>query len=147
MERLLLNIAILAGFSAAAAGAAMSDQIVRYNIGARLDPANKTITGRETLAWRNESPERISELRFHLYLNAFQNEKSTFIRESGGQLRGDTMSKDDWGYIEIKRMQEAGRGDLTGAIRSFIPTTIMPMIGLSSPWPCRSPSRRAAPSP
>jgi hypothetical protein len=121
MERLLLTTTLLAGFSASAAGAAMSDQVVRYTIGARLDPAGKTITGRETLAWRNESPDSIAELRFHLYLNAFQNEKSTFIRESGGQLRGDTMSKDDWGYIEIQRMQEAGRGDLTHAIRFIHP--------------------------
>jgi len=43
------------------------------------------------------------------------------IRESSGQLRGDTMSKDDWGYIEIKRMQEARGGDLTGAIRFIHP--------------------------
>jgi len=99
----------------------MSDQVVRYQIGARLDPAGKTITGRETLSWRNESAAAVPELRFHLYLNAFQNEKSTFIRESGGQLRGDTMSKDDWGYIEIKRMQEAGGGDLMGAIRFVHP--------------------------
>lgn len=121
MERLLLTTLLLAGLSGSAAGAAMSDQIVRYNISARLDPASKTITGRETLAWRNESPDTIPELRFHLYLNAFQNEKSTFIRESGGQLRGDTMSKVDWGYIEIKRMQEAHGSDLTHAIRFIHP--------------------------
>jgi hypothetical protein len=120
MQRLVPAIALLAAFCPAAP-AAMSDQIVRYNIAAHLDPAAKTITGRETLVWRNESPDTIPELRFHLYLNAFQNEKSTFIRESGGQLRGDAMSKDDWGYIEIKRMQEAARGDLTHAIRFIHP--------------------------
>jgi len=121
MHRFLLAVTLLAGLWAPAASAAMSNQVVRYTIAARLDPSNKTIIGRETLAWRNESSDTIPELRFHLYLNAFQNEKSTFIRESGGQLRGDTMSKDDWGYIEIRRMQEAGGGDLTGAIRFIHP--------------------------
>jgi hypothetical protein len=121
MGRLLLSAALLAGLSASPAGAAMSDQVVRYTIGARLDPAAKTIAGHESLSWRNESPDSVSELRFHLYLNAFQNEKSTFIRESGGQLRGDKMSNDDWGYIEIKRMQVAGGGDLTHAIRFIHP--------------------------
>jgi len=78
MHRRLLAVTLFAGLFAPAASAAMSDQVVRYTIAARLDPANKTITGRETLAWRNESPDAIPELRFHLYLNAFQNEKSTF---------------------------------------------------------------------
>jgi hypothetical protein len=70
MER-LLPATLLAVLSAPSASAAMSEQIVRYTIGARLDPAGKTITGRETLAWRNASPDSIPELRFHLYLNAF----------------------------------------------------------------------------
>jgi hypothetical protein len=121
MKRMVPRIAVLAGFFAAGASAGMSDQIVRYNIRARLDPATQTITGQETLVWRNESPDKIGELRFHLYLNAFQNEKSTFIRESGGQLRGDAMSQDGWGYIEIKRMREAGGSDLTGALRFIHP--------------------------
>ena len=117
----LLGAVLLAGFLTSAALAALSDHVVRYDITARLDPAAKTITGHETLTWHNESPDAVPELRFHLYLNAFQNERSTFIRESGGQLRGDTMAKDDWGYIEITRMQLASGRDLTHVIRFVHP--------------------------
>ncbi len=108
-------------FLACAAGAPMSDQVVRYNIRAQLDAAKHAVTGQETLTWRNESADAVGELRFHLYLNAFANEKSTFIRESGGQLRGDRLARDGWGWIDVKRMQIQGGPDLTGAIRFIHP--------------------------
>src|SRR5271157_5181407 len=113
--------ALLLALLAFAAHAALSDHIVAYRIRAELDPARKTVTGHQTLTWRNTSPNPVRELRFHLYLNAFQNEKSTFMRESGGQLRGDRASKDDWGYIEVQRMQVAGGADLTRALRFLHP--------------------------
>jgi hypothetical protein len=103
------------------AQAALSEHIVAYSIHAELDPAKKTVTGQETLTWRNTSRDAVGELRFHLYLNAFQNEKSSFMRESGGQLRGDHASKDDWGYIEIRRLQVAGGADLTRALHFIHP--------------------------
>src|SRR5579863_1252957 len=112
---------LFAACFAFAADAALSDHVVSYRIHAGLDPTRKTVTGRQTLTWHNTSPDTISELRFHLYLNAFQNEKSTFMRESGGELRGDRASKDDWGYIEVLRMQIAGGADLTKAIRFVQP--------------------------
>ena len=43
------------------------------------------------------------------------------MRESGGELRGDRMSKDDWGYIEVQRMQIPGGADLTHALRFIHP--------------------------
>jgi len=102
-------------------GAAANTPIVDYRIRARLDTAQKAIDGQETLTWRNDSPDTIRELRFHLYLNAFQNEKSTFMRESGGQLRGARIPKEGWGYVEVRKMQVAGGADLTPAIRFIHP--------------------------
>ena len=56
----------------------------------------------------------IRELRFHLYLNAFRNEKSTFMRESGGQLRGTTIDRNEeanaYGSIDILSMKRRGTG-------------------------------------
>jgi hypothetical protein len=112
---------ILLALLAATAHAALSDHIVTYNIRAQLDPGAHTVTGQETLTWRNTSTDTIRELQFHLYLNAFQNEKSSFMRESGGHLRGDQASKDSWGWCEVKRMRIAGGADLTGAIRYIHP--------------------------
>ncbi len=106
---------------AATAHAALSEHIVAYRIRAELDAARKTVAGHQTLTWRNTSPDTIRELQFHLYLNAFQNEKSSFMRESGGELRGDQASKDDWGYIEVQHMQIPGGADLTHSIRFIHP--------------------------
>ena len=100
---------------------ALSGSLVSYRITADLDPGLKTIAGKEILTWRNDSAGPVGELRFHLYLNAFQNQKSTFMRESGGQLRGDKASKGDWGYIDIKRLQISGGPTLTSAFRFIHP--------------------------
>jgi hypothetical protein len=115
----IIRALALAALTCSLLGAAAP--IVDYHIRARLDTSLKAIDGQETLTWRNDSPDSIGELRFHLYLNAFQNEKSTFMRESGGQLRTDKMPKEGWGYVEVRKMQVAGGPDLTPAIRFIHP--------------------------
>ena len=117
----MVRFFLLALLAIALPAAALSDRIVAYRIRAELDTSKKTIFGSEMLTWRNASEHLVGELRFHLYLNAFQNTRSTFMRESGGQLRGDRSSKDGWGYIEVRHMQIAGGADLTHSIRFVHP--------------------------
>src|SRR5260370_11569297 len=89
-----LGLALLVGcLGGLPAGAALSRRVVAYRIHAELDPQKKIVIGRETLTWTNDSPDAVGELQFHLYLNAFQNEKSSFMRESAGQLRGARATK------------------------------------------------------
>lgn len=116
-SRLLAAIALLA---AAPVYAALSKHIASYDIKARLDPDKKTITGSQTLTWLNDSPDTVPTLRFHLYMNAFKNEKSTFMKESGGQLRGDKADNTDWGWIDVKSLRLPG-ADLTRSIRFIQP--------------------------
>ena len=61
------------------------DPIVQYKIDARLDAKAKTIKGREVIQWRNHTSDTIPDLQFHLYLNAFKNNLSTFFREGGAE--------------------------------------------------------------
>jgi hypothetical protein len=68
-----------------------SARVANYDIKVTLDTKNKTLRGSQTLVWINKTSKPISELQFHLYLNAFKDENSTFFKESGGQLRGDKM--------------------------------------------------------
>ena len=90
----------------------LSPRLANYQIDVTLDPATKKLNGRETLTWKNSSTDVIRELRFHLYLNAFRNEKSTFMRESGGQLRGTTIDRNEeanaYGSIDILSMKRRG---------------------------------------
>ncbi|MFZ2491529.1 MAG: M1 family metallopeptidase [Thermoanaerobaculia bacterium] len=83
-----------------------------YDIAVRLDPKAKTLHGRERIRWRNGGSEPVGELWFHLYLNAFRNSESTFMRESGGKLRRDRMPDEGWGWIEVKSVRRADGVDL-----------------------------------
>ena len=99
-----MKYALLLLFFAHAALAQLSPRNANYEIDVSLDPATKRLAGRQTLRWRNTSNDLIAELQFHLYLNGFKNDKSTFMRESGGQLRGEYIDKNDklaWGSIDL----------------------------------------------
>ncbi|WP_018617711.1 M1 family metallopeptidase [Spirosoma luteum] len=93
----------------------LSPRLANYQIDVTLNPVTKKLAGLETLTWKNASPDVIRELRFHLYLNAFRTDKSSFMRESGGQLRGVTIDQDAkenaYGSIDILSMKRRGSGD------------------------------------
>ena len=91
--------------------------VADYTIEVRLDPEQKTLDGRERVTWRNPSPDAVSEVWLHLYLNAFRNSESTFYRESGGQLRRDRMAEDGWGSIDVTSLRLADGADLTKTMR------------------------------
>ena len=72
-----------------------------------LDPEAKTVGGFEILTWKNQSQHRVDEFWFHLYLNAFKNNRSTFIQEAGLELpwKGEEERQELWGYTEIRSIQ------------------------------------------
>ncbi|GAA3410137.1 M1 family metallopeptidase [Paenibacillus hodogayensis] len=80
----------------------LSKHIVAYHISVQLDPQQKTLTGAESLTWKNPGSQPVSELYLHLYPNAFQSKKSTFMRESGGKLRQDEMKGNSFGSMAIE---------------------------------------------
>ncbi|HEU0014542.1 MAG TPA: M1 family metallopeptidase [Longimicrobium sp.] len=49
-------------------------QAVRYSIQAELDPADRRITGRERIVYRNRSPNALPQVMFNLYQNLFTEE-------------------------------------------------------------------------
>jgi hypothetical protein len=65
-----------------------ADPNANYTLSARLDPATRAITGVGRLEWRNRTAAPASELRFHLYWNAWRDPYSTWMREIA--LAGDT---------------------------------------------------------
>lgn len=91
----------------------LSPRIANYDIDARLDAEKKLIFGNEWLTWKNTSSDVIDELRFHLYLNGFRNNKSTFMLESGGRHRNYKMDDDGWGFSNINKIVLESGVDLT----------------------------------
>ncbi len=89
-----------------------SPRNANYSIDVTLDHAARTLTGREVLTWRNISPVTTSELRFHLYYNAWRNTRSTWMR---GRARGRGLAQHDrpeadWGWIDVTRIRLLGVG-------------------------------------
>ena len=82
-----------------------SPRNANYDIDVRLDHAARTLTGRETIHWRNISSNPTSELQFHLYWNAWRNVESTWLRER--RLAGNfTPPRDDaWSSIDVTRLR------------------------------------------
>lgn len=103
---------------------ALSNRIANYDISVKLDAIKHTLEGKEKLTWKNTSTDEITELQFHLYLNAFKDKNSTFMKESGGNLRRDKMdnsSKENFGSINILSMSIRGGENLTKKIKFIQP--------------------------
>lgn len=102
-------------------------QTANYDIDVTLDPAARTLTGREVITWRNPGEIAAYSIRLHLYWNAFRNTKSTWLQQR--HVVGDNPFEDadaaDFGYsnvTKIVRLMDDGREvDLTQALHFISP--------------------------
>ena len=90
-------------------------QIANYNIRAQLDVNSKVVTGSEEISWTNTTDDQLSELQFHLYMNAFKDAKSTYMKERGGI----SATFKGWGSVEVKKITLSDGTDLT-SVQEFI---------------------------
>ena len=97
----------------------LSPRNANYRIEVTLDVEKKQIQGHEILMWRNISEDNVHELQFHLYMNAFKNNQSTYFRERGGRT-GVLGKKKAWGWIDVTSISVAG-SDLTDALEFIHP--------------------------
>ncbi len=95
-----------------------SENRVSYVMEAVLDTDTRTVQGAARITWRNPDVVPVDSLQFHLYLNAFSDEESTFMRESGGRHRG-FRAAGLVGGLEIQRLllvTAGGEVDLTDSL-------------------------------
>jgi hypothetical protein len=118
----------------------LSPRNANYTITARLDPSTRTITGSETITWRNLTSRAATELQFHLYWNAWKNDRSTFMRELAlsGSSDDHPRTADDWARLDVNTIRIGGV-DRTAARRFIAPDddnqddeTVM-VVGLAQP--------------
>ena len=96
--------------------APLSPRIANYDIQVRLDTASKKIIARESILWKNPSADTIREMQFHLYLNAFRNNHSTFMKEWGvipNVFRKSLVEDCEWSWILLEKLQDEHGNDLT----------------------------------
>lgn len=72
----------------------------RYALSARLDEKAHEVAGHGTISWTNRSDRPVTELWFHLYMNAFQ-KRSLFLRGAGGRS-GGLVGRE--GRIDVHRL-------------------------------------------
>ena len=113
------------GRAALLGGEALSPRIASYRIDARLDAAARRITATETLTWTNTGASAVTSVPLHLYMNAFKNEQSVFMRESQGRHRGIEASDGGWGWIEVTAIRIAGVDVLANATQAGPDETLL----------------------
>jgi hypothetical protein len=87
---------------------------VKYQIDAQLLPAEKKLIGSETIRWINRSDTSVNNLQFHLYYNAFRNEKTSYFKESNILKKSSrALKKYKFGEIKIKEIRIVEGEELT----------------------------------
>ena len=127
-----LCAAVLGGLLSlsAAAQEPLSPGNASYKIEATLDPVERSLEGRQVLTWRNIQSEPADELRFHLYWNAWRNNRSTWMLEDrlrGRNDLGEEIRGSDWSWIDVDEVrllpenEKDAPVDLTGRMRHAWP--------------------------
>ncbi len=120
-----------------------------YVIHARVDEADatdlddgpmKSLEGSLTLTWKNRSGDSVSDLWFHLYLNAYANNRSLHLTESKGLLRGFDMDT-GYGWQEVTSVKVNGV-DVTDTLQFRVPRASAPydrtLMSVDAPEPIPS---------
>ena len=84
------------------------DPVASYTIAARLDAGTHAVAGRQTIRWRNPARSPVSDLCFHLYLDAFANSASSWLRRAEAEDVAALAEGGRWGWIELARLEADG---------------------------------------
>lgn len=90
-----------------------------YELDVRLDTEARSIRGLLRIEYTNRSEASLHDLLFHLYPNAFRDESTVFMRESGGALRG--VEAEGGGKITLHSLRVGGVERLDAAEDELIP--------------------------
>jgi hypothetical protein len=122
-------------------------QVASYCMSVRLDQRTKTVAGVERITYRNPSRDTLSELWLRLYLRAFRTTDTIWMRESGGQHRGEPVDPQELGDISVDKLTLAGADLLASAtitdtlMRVSLPQPLGPdqSVDLDVEWTSRLP--------
>jgi len=106
----------------------------RYELTAKLDPTRHRIEGTARITFTNTSTATLDQLVFHLYMNAFRDHESVFMRESQGFLRGTRAEGS--GSIELETLTVNDEDALARAERELVPHDFTQLrTSLATPLP------------
>ncbi len=83
---------------------ALSQRIANYTFEITLDHITHSLEGREWIEWKNLSSDTIRNIRLYMYLNAFKNNQSSYLKGSMMNVMGQDLSHrkdEDWGWVSV----------------------------------------------
>lgn len=94
----------------------LSHRVANYEMDVNLNVDQKQLEVTTGLLWINPSPDTVRELQFHIYYNAFKNNRSTWMQEGEQFMKfvgSDWYEDCDWGWSAIHQMKDDQGNDLT----------------------------------
>ena len=101
----------------------LSQRPANYEIHASLDDATHSLDATQTIRFVNTSPVPVGELRMYLYLNAFKNTNSSFLKGATKIFGQSYLNRpaDEWGWIDVRTIRREGGADLTKNMKFICP--------------------------
>ena len=94
----------------------LSPRIANYTIRGELDHENHQLSAQQEILWINTSPDTIWEVRLYMYVNAFKNLNSTFLKGINGTIFGrdlTTWPDENFGWLSVVKISDDQDHDLT----------------------------------
>lgn len=94
----------------------LSARTSNYDMKIKLDTENNKIQAEQTVTFTNPSDDTIWTMPFHMYYNAFKNNKTTFYTGATRIPRSKPQEEIDnciWGWIEVLDIVDEAGNDLT----------------------------------
>jgi hypothetical protein len=95
-------------------------RVTDWTIAARLDGETHRVEATARLRWTNRGPAVVSQIPFHLYLNAFRAADTAWLRE--GLRAGRTSGIDPahaWGYTDVTAIEQVPAPDAEPVALSY----------------------------
>jgi hypothetical protein len=83
------------------------------------------------VTWTHPGLKPVQDLYFHLYPNAFSSGNTTFMKESGGTLRGDSMPSNGFGSMTLTDLRTTEGVSLIQRVRSMY--SLMTAMSMTEP--------------
>ena len=102
----------------------LSPRTASYEMEIYLDTELKQVSAKQYLVFKNPSADTIHNMRFHMYYNAWKNNKTDFFTETGRIPRTKPQEEIDaciWSWVEVTKVVDEAGNDLTSALRYVQP--------------------------
>jgi len=97
----------------------LSSRTANYDIKLNLDVEKKQVNAQQQLSFVNPSSDTIWTMPFHMYYNAFKNNKSTFLSQRNSLLIKKNESDSEkglWSWVEILEIIDEHGNNLTDSL-------------------------------